>query len=381
MVTMTNCRALYVHVPFCRTLCGYCDFYSEVLTAGRAGPLVEALVRELDGYAARGVFERFDTIFVGGGTPTVLPPVELERLLRAIQAHAGPVEGLEFTVEANPATVTEEVAGILAAGGVNRVSIGAQSFRRDELRVLDRTHDPDDVVRTVGQCRRAGIGQVSLDLIFGIPGQSVASWGESLRAAVELGVQHLSCYGLTYEADTPLRQRRDAGRIQPVDEEVEAEMYELAIDWLAAAGLEQYEISNFARVGARCRHNLVYWHNEPYVGIGPAAAGFVGDVRYKNVADTTVYARAIEAGQSPWGEREQLPPARRAGETAMLELRLSEGIDRRRFAERYGQDPVLMFADAIARHEEAGLLAVSGTHVRLTRAGLLLANRVSADFV
>jgi oxygen-independent coproporphyrinogen-3 oxidase len=378
---MTNCRALYVHVPFCRTLCGYCDFYSEVLTAGRAAPLVAALVRELAGYAARGVFERFDTVFVGGGTPTVLPPSELDRLLRAIHAYVGPVGRLEFTVEANPATVTDEVAAVLAANGVNRVSIGAQSFSRAELRVLDRTHDPDDVVRTSAQCRRAGIRQISLDLIFGIPGQGLDSWHESLRAALALGVEHLSCYGLTYEADTPLLRQRDAGLIKPVDEEVETEMYETAIDWLAGAGLPQYEISNFARPGAQCRHNLVYWHNQPYVGIGPAAAGFIDDVRYKNVADTAAYVEAIQNGRSPLGEREQLAPARRAGETAMLELRLVEGIDRQRFAERYGQDPVVMFSDAIARHGAAGLLAVSVTHVRLTRAGLLLANRVSADFL
>jgi oxygen-independent coproporphyrinogen-3 oxidase len=352
-----------------------------VPAVGQTGLLVDALVRELAVYAARGTVGPFDTVFVGGGTPTVLPADELRRLLGALQQHTVAVGDVEFTVEANPATVTPATADLLVAAGVNRVSLGAQSFDPAELRVLDRAHAPEDVPRTVQTCRAAGIRQLSLDLIFGIPGQTPASWAASLAAALALAPDHLSCYGLTYEPDTPLRARRDAGLVHPVDEDLEAELFERTIDTLAAAGFEQYEISNFARPGSRCRHNLRYWRNEPYLGLGPSAAGFIDEVRYKNVADTAAYTAAVAEGRSPRCEEETLPPQRRARETAVLELRLIEGIDRRRFSARYGIDPVALFGDALTRHTANGLLVVTGTHVRLTRRGLLCANVVMADVV
>lgn len=373
------CRSLYVHVPFCRRLCGYCDFYSQVLDPDTVGPLVDAVRSELTG-ATRGGGLTVDTIFVGGGTPTVLPADQLARLLAALQAcAAGP--DVEFTVEANPATVTAEMADVLASAGVNRVSVGAQSFNPAELDVLDRTHRPEQVGETLATCRRAGIRRLSLDLIFGIPGQTLACWRESLQAALGLEPEHMSCYGLTYEPGTPLRERLDAGSVQRVDPDLEADMYETTIDVLAAAGLAQYEISNFARPGAECRHNLRYWHNEPYLGLGPAAAGFLNEVRYKNVADTAAYVAAIRAGRSPRAEEERLPPERRVRETAMLELRLTSGIDRRRFAARYKEDPVALFAAAIEPHRADGLLVVNETSIRLTRRGLLLADTVIADFL
>ena len=379
MTTPDTCRSLYVHVPVCRTRCGYCDFYSEVLDETRAPVLVDALLAELAAWVRR-VPLRLDTIYVGGGTPTVLPLRELHRLLDAARALAEPT-GVEFTVEANPATVTGEVAEALVGAGVNRVSLGAQSFILDELRALDRRHAPEQVGQTVATCRHAGISQVSLDLIFGIPGQTLRSWEESLTRTLELEPEHVSCYGLTYEAGTPLAGRLELGEVERVDEDVEADMYELILDRLPAAAWGHYEISNFARPGAECRHNLRYWHNEPYLGVGPSAAGFVDEVRYKNVADTAAYVAAIEAGRSAWCEEERLPAERRARETAMLELRLMEGIDRGRFAARYGQDPVEFFAEAVARNVANGLLAVDAQAVRLTRRGVLLANRVCADFL
>jgi oxygen-independent coproporphyrinogen III oxidase len=413
-LTMSSPRALYVHVPFCRRLCGYCDFYSEVLQPTAVDPLVDALLTELDRAAAPRPLS-FDTIFVGGGTPTVLPPTALDRLLRGLREYADPTPDFEFTVEANPATVTDEVGAVLATAGVNRVSVGAQSFVPAELHALDRTHRPEQVAQTLATCRRHGINRLSLDLIFGIPGQTRASWLESLQAAINLGPEHLSCYGLTYEPGTPLFARREAGAVEPMDPDLEADLYEALLDRLPAHALPQYEISNFARPGAECRHNLRYWHNEPYLGIGPAAAGFVDDVRYKNIADTAAYVRALTGGPDwrparrlgwrrddlqramtpasppaqPTGatadsiriEEERLPPDRRMRETAMLELRLVEGIDRRRFAERYGHDPALLFADAIRQHAAAVLLVADDRSIRLTRPGLLLADIVIADFL
>ncbi len=362
----------------CRARCGYCDFYSEVLDPARVDPLVDALLIELDQMGPH-LAPPCETIFVGGGTPTVLPAAALARLLGGLRACAGP--DTEFTVEANPATVTPAIAAVLAAAGVNRLSVGAQSFVPAELAALDRTHRPEQVGETVRVARDAGLRRLSLDLIFGIPGQTLASWATSLGAALALEPEHLSCYGLTIEPGTALAARVDAGVVQPMKEELEAALYEHTIDALAAAGLRQYEISNFARSGAECRHNLIYWRNEPCVGIGPAAAGLIGEVRYKNVADTAAYVAALEAGRSARVEQECLPAARRAGETAMLALRLVAGIDRARFAARFGEDPAEMFAAAIERHVRDGLLEMDDSRVRLTRAGRLVANRVMTDFV
>lgn len=287
------CRSIYVHLPFCRTRCGYCDFYVQLLSQGAVTPLVDAVLAELAAYQAR-VPLAVDTIFVGGGTPTVLPPAELARVLAALRTTVAPDATLEFTVEANPATVTDEVARVLVDHGVNRVSLGAQSFEPAELRALQRTHQPAQVGQTLDTCRRHGLERLSIDLIFGIPGQTLASWEQNLKTAVGLGVEHLSCYGLTYESGTPLHKWLHEGRVQKCDEDLEADMYERMLDILPAAGLALYEISNFARPGAACRHNLRYWYNEPYLGLGPSAAGYVAGVRYKNVPDTAAYVQGIQ---------------------------------------------------------------------------------------
>ncbi|MCH8805556.1 MAG: radical SAM family heme chaperone HemW [Planctomycetes bacterium] len=380
MTTSAEIRSLYVHVPFCHTLCGYCDFYSQVIDRRSVAPLVDALLLELQQLAAEHEIA-IETLFVGGGTPTTLPPEELSRLLRALESLPRGEDTLEFTVEANPATVNSEIAGVLARHAVNRVSIGAQSFDPSELRVLERIHAPKQVVDTVAACRAAGIERINVDLIFGVPGQSLAAWESNLERVLELRTEHLSCYGLTYERGTPLFRQLQQGLVRRVDAEVEAEMYETTIDRLGAAGFGHYEISNFARPGRECRHNLRYWHNQTYAGIGPAAAGFVRGLRYKNVPDTAEYVRAIQAGRSPRIEHERLTLDRTARETAMLELRLIEGIDRRCFAERFGHDPMDLFRDAVAKHVELELLAVDEHALRLTRAGLLLADSVIADFL
>ncbi len=378
MTISAACRALYVHVPYCRRRCGYCDFYSQVADESMPA-MVDALLAELRMYCRRQV-PQLETLYVGGGTPTVLPPTELRRLLEVIGTYrAG--DAAEFTVEANPATVTPEVAAVLVQAGVNRISIGAQSFVADELRTLERLHGPDDIAATVHLCRAHGLRHVSLDLIFGIPGQTLDSWRSSLEAAVELAPEHISCYALTYEEGTPFQKRRQTGQLNPVDPDVEADMYELTLDLLPAAGYAQYEISNFARAGAECRHNLRYWHNLPYLGVGPSAAGFVDGVRYKNVADTVLYLSAVKAGRLPQVEQERLPPDRRARETAMLMLRLSAGIGRWDFQHRFGVDPLEFFAEAISRHKANGLVEVSSDSVRLTRAGRMLADQVIADFL
>ncbi len=382
-MTTTPITSLYVHVPYCQTLCGYCDFYSELVDRQAMPTLVDALLSELKAqqrHTAPAAPPRLETIFVGGGTPTTLPPGQLQRLLLALRDTAGP-SLTEFTVEANPATVSPETARVLVQSGVTRVSIGAQSFEPAELRVLDRIHQPPQVAQTVEICRAAGIQQINLDLIFAIPGQSLASWRNNLSAALALGPDHLSCYSLTFERGTPLFDLLQAGQIQRSDADLDATMYEATLDDLAAAGFAQYEISNFARPGAECRHNITYWRNGGYLGIGPSAAGFVDGVRYKNVPDTAEYVRAVQAGRSPRIQSEQRSADQRARETIMLGLRLNVGVLRRDFAERFGNDPAERFAETVSKHVELGLLELTPDALRLTRAGRLLADTVAADFL
>lgn len=373
-------RGLYVHVPFCHTICGYCDFYSEVYDKKAATPLVDALLGELEAYASGGGL-RVETIFVGGGTPTTLPAPELYRLLAALHSLADATGVLEFTCEANPATVTPEIAEALVRGGVNRVSVGAQSFDRGELAVLERIHRPEQVAETLRVLRAAGIEDVNLDLIFAVPGQRVERWLRNLDCALELAPEHLSCYGLTYESGTPLFDQLQRGAVQRVDEEVEARMFEATIERLGQAGLRHYEISNFAKPGRECRHNLLYWRGERYVGIGPSAAGFVRNVRYRNVPDTAAYVRAIRNGHSPRIEEEKLSLADEMKDAAWLALRTIAGIDRASFAARFGRDAMEVFGDGMRKHEQGGLLDVSPGTIRLTRRGLLLANVVMRDLV
>lgn len=380
MTTSEIVEAVYVHVPFCRRLCGYCDFYSIVPAPAIIPVWTDALLAELELYRQRIRLE-IRTLYIGGGTPTTLPIDRLERLLRTLRSLPSADPNPEFTVEANPATISEETAATLATNGVNRVSIGAQSFNPAELAVLERIHGPDEIAETVGHCRRSGIARLNLDLIFAIPGQTLASWRNNLDAAVSLNPDHISCYSLTYEPGTKLHESVRTGRIRPVDHDLDADMYELAIDFLAVAGFEQYEISNFARPGCRCRHNLTYWRNEPYLGLGPAAAGYLDHLRYKNVEDVDLYISHIRDRRLPRQEEESRNRLGQMRDTALLALRTMDGIDRREFVKRFGSDPKEVFDDAIKNNVKCGLIDVSDNYIQLTSAGIRVADRVIADFL
>lgn len=392
---------LYAHVPFCRSKCGYCDFYSRVDHPDAYEPLIQAMLDELNTATSRpGLW--VETIYVGGGTPTVLPVSLLASLLgrlrevarqtsadlpsvnKGLPAEPSKLVGrglIEFTVEANPATVDQAKAEILAQCGVNRVSMGAQSFDERELASLGREHKPADVAATAEVLRRAGITQYNIDLIFGIPGQTIASWRHSLQAAIDAGPDHISCYGLTYESGTPLYEQMKLGLVLPVQEELEADLYAAAIDVLEAAGYRQYEISNFAQPGRECRHNLRYWHNQPGIGIGPSAASYWAGHRWRNVPDTAEYVALIRQGRSTAIDDEKLAPLERAGETAMLNLRLTEGIRRQPFRLMTGFDPLDLFEEVVRTHSAGGLLAVDSQGIALTRRGRVVADAVIADFL
>jgi putative oxygen-independent coproporphyrinogen III oxidase len=324
----------YVHIPFCRVRCGYCDFNTYTATelgpgASQAG-YADAAVAEVR--FARRVLGDADvpvsTVFFGGGTPTLLPPADLTRVVAAIGEEFGLTADAEVTTESNPDSVSAEDLARLRRGGINRISFGMQSAVPHVLDVLDRTHDPRRVPRVVQWAREAGFEQVSLDLIYGTPGESVQDWRASLEAALACGPDHLSAYSLIVEDGTALARRIRRGEVAMPDDDDLADKYLLADEVLDAAGLGWYEVSNWARSPqARCRHNLAYWTGGDWWGVGPGAHSHVGGVRWWNVKHPTAYAGRIAAGASPAHAREVLDAETRRVERVLLEIRLRDGMD------------------------------------------------------
>jgi oxygen-independent coproporphyrinogen-3 oxidase len=365
-------RAAYVHVPFCAHHCGYCDFAVAVGQDDRIDDYRRALEAEL---SRLGESQRVETLFLGGGTPTHLSARQLDDLLRVIRTWLILEPGFEFSVEANPAGLNEDKIRVLADHGVNRVSLGAQSFHVDLLRVLERDHRPEDVPSAIERVRKR-IANVSLDLIFGVPGQDLAAWQADLAEALALDPSHVSTYGLTYEKGTQLWKQRQRGEIRALDEELELAMYTAALDRLAAAGVEQYEISNHARSGFRCRHNRIYWANEAHFGFGVGAASYVRGVRRLNTRGLSSYIRKALAGEPTHFQSEELPPRERAVETAVIQLRRVEGINRVRFQLQTGFPLDAILEVSLSRLVDLELLVDDGENVALTRRGRCLADAV-----
>ncbi len=381
---MSDFRSLYVHVPFCRHRCGYCDF---TLIAGRddlIGDYLKGLARELDllGHVPVREDERpeLDTLFFGGGTPTHLPPQELTRLFQIVSSRFRLAEGAEVCVEANPRDLTDERLDVLRRSGVNRLSLGGQSFDARALELLERDHAPEELAEIVRRIT-PDWENVSLDLIFGVPGQTLESWEETLQRAISLGVSHVSTYGLTFEANTAFETRRRRGELEPVDEELERAMYDVAMEQLEAAGYSQYEISSFAKPGFACRHNQIYWSGDEYEAVGPGAARYLEGARETNIRSVLGWLARLERGESPVAEAEELAPEARARELIFLNLRRVRGIDRTDFRTRTGFSLDRLAGPAILHHTQAGNLEDDGPTIRLTRAGRFLADHVMADFL
>lgn len=373
-------RAVYIHVPFCAHRCGYCNF---TLVAGRidlAEPYLAAIERELAGLAEPRQPHPVDTLFIGGGTPTQLSPPQLSRLLKSVLHWHPPAVGYEFSVEANPADVTPELVALLAEHGVTRVSLGAQSFRSAKLRILERDHQPDDIRHAATLIRESGL-QLALDLIFGVPGETADDWQADLDAALALAPDHVSTYGLTFERGTTFWNRLSHGQLKRADEDLERSLYLRAIDQLSAAGLEHYEVSNFARPGRRCRHNEAYWAGQQYDAAGPGATRYVAGVRETNHRSTTTYLKRIHAGQSPVAEREQLGPEDAARELLVFGLRRMAGVERSWFAARSGFEIDALVGPSLCRYVELGMLEDTVTAVRLTHQGLLVSDAIWPDFL
>lgn len=375
---------LYVHVPFCFHKCHYCDFYSITRQSPeRMSRFVDLVLKEAHGWAdgRRGPTIRPRTVFFGGGTPSLLPVDEMRRLLLGLRGIVDLSHVDEWTVECNPATVSPEYCGMLRDCGVDRLSFGAQSFDRAELAALERHHDPDDVPRSIEAARAAGFRRLNVDLIYAIPNQSLASWDRSLSRALDLNTEHLSCYGLTYESNTPIAVKKRLGQLTPATDDLELEMLHHTRRRLAAAGYTAYEISNYARPAQECRHNLLYWHGGSYVGLGPSAASHVEGWRWRNRPHLGDWELAVAAGGVPSVEVERLTARQRAGERIMLELRLADGVRFDEFHRATGVDARVAYSDVLRRLARNRLIHLSDDRFVLTDGGINVADAIAGEFL
>lgn len=374
--------AAYVHVPFCRTKCLYCDFNTYAGKDRLIPEYVAALATDTLRGATRTNGLSLRSVYFGGGTPSLLTLAQLRRLMEALRKGTGIAPDAEVTLEANPGTFGQAYVEGLHVLGVNRLSVGVQSLDDETLRRLARTHNAAQALDAVRLARAAGVHSVNVDLIYGLPWQTLDSWREHLRAALAVEPDHVSLYALMVEEGTPLATLVARGRWGVPDQDAVADMYEAALPLLREAGFAHYEISNWARPGHESRHNLVYWRNESYLGFGAGAHAYVRGTRSWNVRSIDEYVRRVSTHTDATEGSETLTDDKRMGETAALALRLpQEGIDFARFRERFGVDPRERWAAELRELSDAGLLVVDDESARLTERALLVSNEIAARFV
>lgn len=380
---------LYLHIPFCVRKCIYCDFYSLETVKGpipdrlrrpvpEQAEFLNALEVELKQLPAN--FQPV-TVFVGGGTPTELADADLRRLFALLHQHLDLSQVAEWTCESNPGTLTRDKAFILREAGVNRISMGVQSFDPANLEFLGRIHGPDDVPTSYALLRDAGFDNINLDLIYGIPGSSLAKTEADAQQLIALAPEHASCYALTFEEGTPLMDMKGKGYVREVDDDAELEQYRVIRATLAKAGYAQYELSNFARDGQTCRHNLLYWGNGAYIGCGPSAHSHWNGKRFSNVRHLRRYNQLLLAGASACDFEEQLEPEAKARETLVMWLRRLEGVPRKTFLAATGHDYWTLCGPQIQSLIDDGMLVFEKGSLRLTDAGLFVSDGIFADLV
>lgn len=378
---------LYVHIPFCRQKCRYCDFASYAGCEDRMDAYVDALLAEAAVQSQRLHHPKVETVFLGGGTPSLLTGEMLTRLLTGLHALFQIAPDAEFTSEANPGTLTAQWLAAALQGGVNRLSMGMQALQPELLRTLGRIHDFSQVQQSIGLARSMGFSNLSLDLMFGLPGQTRQHWQETLEAALSLNPQHLSCYGLIPEEGTPLKADLDAGRVTLPDEETERIMYDDALSILSAHGFQQYEISNFALPGYACQHNLGYWRQVPYLGLGASASSMLTDspsaayTRETNPPRLADYLRMVQ--DAHWSDRKVIPVS--AGEarfeTMMLGLRTNEGVSASGFQKMHGIPLAEQYGTRLESLRQRGLVSFTDGCWRLTRHGMDVQNAILVELM
>lgn len=369
---------IYIHIPFCKSRCIYCGFYSTTLLDLRK-KYINAVCREME-LRKNYIREPFSTIYLGGGTPSLLDEAELTKLFLYINNVYDVDRNAEITMECNPDDITPEFTNMLSRLPINRVSMGAQTFADSRLRILHRRHSSDEVKHAVKLLREAGIKNISIDLMFGFPDESLSQWKEDISAALALNVEHISAYSLMYEEDTPLWKMLDTGKVKEIDEELSLTMFKELVCQLTDAGYEHYEISNFARPGYRSRHNSSYWHQVPYIGLGAAAHSFDLNSRQWNVADLKLYIEEINNGIIPM-EREELDNDTTFNDIITTALRTSDGIDLNAMETRLGKRYRNTLISAAGKHLEQGLLEIRHDRLRLTSEGIFISDMVMSDLM
>lgn len=383
---------LYLHIPFCSAKCGYCDFNSYEHLDHLVPDYTPALVHEIGLWAPAAQDRRLTSVFFGGGTPSLTSLEDLEAITTAVRERFNVAPDAEWTLEANPTELSEEHLTGMRALGINRLSMGVQSMHADELELLDRQHTPERVIEAVAAARAAGFDNFNLDLIFGLINHTEERWRDTLEQVLALEPEHLSCYALTVEPETALYYRVQKGILPEPDPDIAAAQYEWTRERLATAGYEHYEISNWAKPGRRCEHNLIYWRAEPYLGMGAGAHSFFVGQRFANLDAPNRYVDAINASVEQRatvgrGTMQQIAggetpdEATNRADTAILGLRLLEGIDEAAFEARYGVTLEAEFGPALERHLALGLIERADGRVRLTERGLLLSNEVFIDLL
>ena len=371
--------ALYVHVPFCRHKCNYCSFVSYEHREADIPAYLRALAVEMSQHA-NGVWVR--SIYFGGGTPSLLSPTQIGDILTYIRQLYSVAATAEITMEANPGTVSLEYLSAVRGIGINRLSLGIQSFSDAELALMGRIHNGDEAREAVQLVRHAGLANLNLDLIYGLPGQSLSDWRRTLEAAIVSDAEHLSLYGLSLETETPLWQAIQGKKVPVIDPDLSADQYELAEEMLAAHGYRHYEISNWARTGYECRHNLTYWQNQPYLGVGVAAHSFMKGHRLANTGNLDKYLAAFPYNTAAARDTdEEISPQLQLAETIILGLRLCDGLSLGGVLSRFGVDLLEYYQQPVAEMTKAGLLECADGQLRLTRRGRLLSNEVFWRFL
>jgi oxygen-independent coproporphyrinogen-3 oxidase len=379
-ISAADAVGLYIHFPLCRSRCWYCDFLAVDNHWPSTPTLLNAIGAEAEEQLAR-LARPIRTLFLGGGTPTALEAENLEELLKCIRGVLADDSVGEFTVEANPETLDSERLEILARYGVTRLSIGIQSFQDRDLRFLGRRHDSAQAVRSIQLSRQAGFTNINIDLLYAIPGQSLDDWKGNLQRATATSPEHVSCYALSIPSESKWEAETVIIENDSVDAEVEVAMQRVGTELLSDWGYDAYEVSHFARPGFECAHQLIYWRNEHYLGVGPSAASHVDGVRWRNCSDVDEYIQRIQRGISCREREEPASQAMRAAEAAMMAIRLREGVNVERFTRQFGRHPLQILGSSIGRLIEDGLIESRPDRIMLTESGWSDADRVGAEFI
>jgi oxygen-independent coproporphyrinogen-3 oxidase len=375
-------KSVYLHIPFCNRLCPYCDFNKYVLKGQPVTEYLEALHKEMEHTVTKYPPQEIKTIFVGGGTPTTLDPEQMEFFLNSINEFFQPqINEIEFTIEANPETITAELLDVMKKGGVNRLSFGVQTFEPELLRKLGRMHGPEDVYRSIQLAKEAGIRNLSIDLMFGLPNQTVEMLNQTLDIAFALDIPHFSSYSLKVEEGTFFHTLYQKDKLPLPSEDDEIRMYEQLIQRMMENGYNQYEISNFSRPGFESEHNLTYWRNEEYYGLGAGAHGYVRGIRHVNADPIHEYMALVKEQKFPYIETHEVTPQEAMEEMMIMGLRIQEGISKQRFFNDFGIPIHEMYGDQIRKLLDQGLLQTDDSRYFLTKKGIFLGNEVFAKFL